>query len=553
MEIPKLFSSKNIWSMLVIFFVVLSALAPGTVFGAFLGKGIRVTVDDELNVRMSAGQAYFHFKCDGDTVLTIKDGGTGDTNPAAGIIGISSTSTNFKATSGGAGCDTATTEAFTVASVSFPGYVHSTAIAVDTYSGTASTSVGASLSFSFKIGAVENELGNSLTLVDGNTASASVAGYTTTYNAAAAAYIPIPVSAGAFTLTVGADGYKNRTIESITTASRSQATAHFDGEADAGATDWATSGLLYAAKLIVGGLTRFGESVTGVGRTVTAGDNSATSCTDNNDGSYYCAVPLADTGVIATVAAFGGLNLTRTCTYDERTVASDAQSTCSITATESSGAGSGGGTVYEPILTPTPESTPTPEATPVITPTPIPGLSPTPTPVSATLYRKANDPKVYVQGSDGTLSWVKTIEEFNTAGYKWSDVQVISGEAFAKLNVPSSGTVSLFRKANDPKVYAQGSDGTLSWVKTIEAFNAAGYSWADVKMISGEEFGKMRVGGSVRIVKGIAFLRVRSGPSTANNVVGQVLPDQELKFTEVKNGWYHINSGWVSGVYAKEF
>jgi uncharacterized protein YgiM (DUF1202 family) len=63
----------------------------------------------------------------------------------------------------------------------------------------------------------------------------------------------------------------------------------------------------------------------------------------------------------------------------------------------------------------------------------------------------------------------------------------------------------------------------------------------------------MRVGGSVRVVKGIAFLRVRSGPSTASLVVGKVLPNQELKFTEIKNGWYHINSGWVSGAYAKEF
>ena len=162
---------------------------------------------------------------------------------------------------------------------------------------------------------------------------------------------------------------------------------------------------------------------------------------------------------------------------------------------------------------------------------------------------------MYVQGSDGTLTWVKTIEEFNSAGYKWSDVKVVSGSEFAQMKVSAGTPVSatLFRKANDPKVYVQGSDGTLTWVKTIEDFNAAGYSWANVKVISGEEFGKMRVGGSVRVAKGIAFLRVRSGPSTAYKVVGQVLPGQELRFTEVQNGWYHISSGWVSGAYAKEF
>jgi hypothetical protein len=100
---------------------------------------------------------------------------------------------------------------------------------------------------------------------------------------------------------------------------------------------------------------------------------------------------------------------------------------------------------------------------------------------TANLYRKAGDPKVYVQGSDGTLTWVKTIEEFNTAGYKWADVKMISGAEFAQMKAGENSPVAtaLFRKAGDPKVYAQGNDGTLTWVKTIEAFNAAGYSWAD--------------------------------------------------------------------------
>ena len=156
------------------------------------------------------------------------------------------------------------------------------------------------------------------------------------------------------------------------------------------------------------------------------------------------------------------------------------------------------------------------------------------------------------------LTWVRTLEEFNAAGYNWADVQVISGPEFALLKIaPSSMPAKLFRKANDPKVYVQGEDGTLTWVKTLEEFNAAGYNWADVQMISGEEFGKMMVGGQIKVVGSIAFLRVRGGPSTSNAILGQVSPGQVLQFYEWKNGWYKIKRddgtfGWVFGGYANE-
>jgi len=86
-----------------------------------------------------------------------------------------------------------------------------------------------------------------------------------------------------------------------------------------------------------------------------------------------------------------------------------------------------------PGATPTPVPTPTISPTVAPTPTPSPVSTPEAFPAPVKLYRKVSDPKVYVLASDGTLTWVKTLEEFISAGYKWADVAVISGSEFARL------------------------------------------------------------------------------------------------------------------------
>jgi hypothetical protein len=53
------------------------------------------------------------------------------------------------------------------------------------------------------------------------------------------------------------------------------------------------------------------------------------------------------------------------------------------------------------------------------------------------------------------------------------------------------------------------------------------------------------------------WLRVRSGPGTANEEVGRVDPGEEFPFIEEDNGWYKIEyedgqEGWISGTYAEK-
>ena len=53
------------------------------------------------------------------------------------------------------------------------------------------------------------------------------------------------------------------------------------------------------------------------------------------------------------------------------------------------------------------------------------------------------------------------------------------------------------------------------------------------------------------------WLRVRSGPGTANEEVGRVDPGEEFPFIEEEDGWYKIEyedgeEGWISGTYAEK-
>lgn len=460
---------------------------------AVIGEGdFRFRVDDELNTAITG--AYARIKCSGDTPLVVADGGALDSNGTAGIIDIASTSAGFTAETGGAGCDT-NDEAITVASASFPGYTWSTSNLLSTYKTATLNDAGASLSFSLKTTVVQNELSSALT-INGTAASASVVGKTTTYSGGAA-FIPQKVSDGAFTLTAGADGYVNKTVTTVTISSRSQQTVHFDDGADAGANDWVGNKLPHGYKFTVLPTVAYGEPANLTGATVTAGNSDSVACSESGStGVYHCAVPLAHTGITAKAVKSGYEN--GTLTYALRTSGSGAQITGTLKPLQNRG-----GAIY-------PDSTPTPSPTLTPTPQPTPTPAPSPTPI------------------------------------------------------PAATVVKLFRKVNDPKVYTQTSDGTIQWVRTLEDFNAAGYKWQDVKVVSGREFSgivREAVGrpaeGKIRVLEDVRALRVRSGPSIDYRIISRVFANDILEFTEVENNWYRVQRqdkdfGWVSGEYVNE-
>ncbi len=196
--------------------------------------------------------------------------------------------------------------------------------------------------------------------------------------------------------------------------------------------------------------------------------------------------------------------------------------------TGSSGGYSGGSTSpasSTPTLTPKPTSSPT--ITPSVSATPVPSPSSTPVTTSpllganlAKLYRKSGDSKVYVVQANGLLKLIKSLEDFNSAGYKWTNVKVLPAKSFSKLKID----VSL----NAPVL------ATPAPVST-----------------------PVPISNHVRIKSGVKWVNIRNSNSAKGKIVGRALTGQEFEFTDFKGGWYKIKKdgkdlGWILGDYASK-
>lgn len=474
---------------------------------------LKFKVDTELdvpNAKDTSNKVTVRWYCDGATTFgQVTDNTSSEsTNTLDGIVTVASNSKEMT----DASCTIGASETLR-ASASLDGWVERE-WTVASFPG-ASTSANfntnvftqrASMDYTIVINGVDDELGTAITL-NGTTASAQYdLGVASQSYSGGKKYIAGTATNGK--VKADANGYVSATSSAIGTInSTTSKSIDFGVETNS---DVNESGLSFALKVQVyssGGSFASSKLTSG---TVKAGDSLGTTCTagtGDNVGYWYCAISLADT---ETSAQFSRSDYETTSgTYADRTVETDAQQTATILPPKKA---AGGGCAS---CTPT-EPTVVAESSPILTPEP--SISPTPT-LQAT----------------------------------FTPIPVIS-----PTSMPAPVTVSLFRKANDPKVYVQKSDGTLNWVKTLAEFNAAGYRWTDVKVISGSEFGKMRVGGQIRVVQGISYLRVRSGPSTKNAILDTVPPGRALQFYGWENGWYKIKRtngsfGWVSGSYTKEF
>ncbi len=495
--LPRRQSIFVIWSTLVVVALLVAAffIISNNAHAADAGEFVFFRIDTELdvaNAKDTSNKVTVEWSCNGTASGSVQDNTASEsTNTLDGIVKVSSASTEMTNSTCDFGGDADTIKG----KVSLDGWVTRRWSVLLAASSSAAFSTGASMDYTILVNGVDDELGTAITL-NGTTASATYGGTVASQSySGGKRYIAGSTSGG--TVTAGADGYVNRTSSALTVSATASQSVDFGVETDS---DLDESGLDFGHKIRVyesGGDFTNNKVTAG---TVTAGNSLGTTCTNNSDGNWYCAVPLANT---ATTAQFSHSSwVTTTTTYADRTIGSSASGSVDITPLL---AASGGGSTPTPIPTPTP--TPSPSPTPTVSVTPTPGISPSPT-----------------SGATPT---------------------------------PAPVTHSLFRKASDPKVYVAGSDGTLTWVRTLADFNAAGYNWSDVKIISGSEFGKMRVGGKLRVVRGIGFLRVRDNPSLKGKMIGRVLSSQEFDFNTVNDGWYRIKKdgkdwGWVFGRYANE-
>lgn len=119
-----------------------------------------------------------------------------------------------------------------------------------------------------------------------------------------------------------------------------------------------------------------------------------------------------------------------------------------------------------------------------------------------------------------------------------------------------AGAVKLFREAGNPRVYQQAADGTLRWVRTLEEFTAAGFRWEDVSVVPSKEITSYRVSSPVIRVQPDTRLNVRSGPGIQYRRLGQILSGQRFGSIGKEGVWHRIifndRGAWVHGDYVIE-
>lgn len=183
-------------------------------------------------------------------------------------------------------------------------------------------------------------------------------------------------------------------------------------------------------------------------------------------------------------------------------------------------------------------------------PTPAPSSSTSASYPDGTLLRASDAAEVYVI-RDGNKVWVKSAEEFNAAGYKWSDVKVVSGEVLKAV-----GSVKLIRVAGDPRVYVL-HNSKKTHVKSAEEFNAAGYKWENIVLVSQAEIDSYAEDGSTsgkKVTITSLWLRVRGSGTINSAELARVNKNESYSVLDEKNGWYKIQTGkgitgWISGAY----
>ena len=123
-----------------------------------------------------------------------------------------------------------------------------------------------------------------------------------------------------------------------------------------------------------------------------------------------------------------------------------------------------------------------------------------------TLYRMHGDHRVYVI-KNKRKRWVKTVREFNAAGYKWDEVQEIAAELLEEYPDAETLVTELLRAIGDYKVYKL-EGGKKSWIKTAREFNAAGHKWGDIREVSSETLASYRNAISSGLMRAIGSHKV---------------------------------------------
>jgi hypothetical protein len=97
------------------------------------------------------------------------------------------------------------------------------------------------------------------------------------------------------------------------------------------------------------------------------------------------------------------------------------------------------------------------------------------------LVLKGSGTEIYVLEND-KLRWISSLEAFEFFDYRWDQVHVVDDSFLEKFE--KGGPIHVLLKCQgSPHIYAL-ENGKKRWIKDIPTFEAEGYVWGDVKLVT---------------------------------------------------------------------
>jgi hypothetical protein len=97
------------------------------------------------------------------------------------------------------------------------------------------------------------------------------------------------------------------------------------------------------------------------------------------------------------------------------------------------------------------------------------------------LVLKGSDSDIFVL-EDDKLRWISSLEAFEFFGYRWEQVHVVD-DGFLEQFEKGRPIHVLLKCEGSPHIYAL-ENGQKRWIKDIPTFEAEGYVWGDVKLVT---------------------------------------------------------------------
>jgi hypothetical protein len=97
------------------------------------------------------------------------------------------------------------------------------------------------------------------------------------------------------------------------------------------------------------------------------------------------------------------------------------------------------------------------------------------------VVKEADAPEIYVY-EDGRFRWISSLTAFEMRGYTWEDVHIVEDGFLEPYEIGPPVHVIL-KCPESPHIYRlEGEE--KRWIVDIEAFEAEGYVWEDVRFVS---------------------------------------------------------------------